>query len=78
MTFLIRPGALPYRARLQAHAFATWRDAELLVQLRWDDFVAADRASRRGAFAAYVTALDAEARAAGELADVHSDLAEAA
>jgi hypothetical protein len=57
---------------------ATWRDAELLVQLRWDDFLAAERASRRGAFAAYVAALDAEAAAASELAHAHSDLAEAA
>jgi len=78
MTFRIGTGTPLREARLQARALATWRDAELLVQLRWDDFVAADRASRRGAFAAYVTALDAEARAAGELADVHSDLAEAA
>jgi hypothetical protein len=61
-----------------ARALATWRDAELLVQLRWDDFLAADRTSRRGAFAAYVAALDAEAAAASELAHAHSDLAEAA
>ena len=73
MTFLIRPGA-----RLQARAFATWRDAELLVQLRWDDFLAADRASRGGAFAAYVAALEAESAAAAELAGEHADLAEAA
>ena len=57
-----------YEAQLQARALDTWRDAELLVQLRWDDFLVADRASRRGAFAAYVAALDAEAAAAGELA----------
>ena len=38
----------------------------------------ADRASRPGAFVAYVAALDAEAAAAGELAHAHSDLAEAA
>jgi hypothetical protein len=69
MTFLIRPGA---------RALATWRDAELLVQLRWDDFLEADRVARRGAFAAYVAALDAEAAAAGELAHARSDLAEAA
>ena len=77
MTFLIHTGA-PYQAQLQARALATWRDAELLVQLRWDTFRVADRASRRGAFAAYVAALDAEAAAAGELAHAHSDLAEAA
>jgi hypothetical protein len=78
MTFLIRPGAPLYQAQLQARALATWRDAELLVQVRWDDFLAADRASRRGAFAAYGAALYGEATAAGELADAHSDLAEAA
>jgi hypothetical protein len=78
MTFLIRPGAALYQAQLQTRARDTWRDAELLVQLRWDTFLEADRASRPGAFAAYVAALDAEAAAAGELAHAHSDLAEAA
>ena len=78
MTFLIHTGARLHEAQLQARALATWRDAELLVQLRWDDFLAADLASRRGAFAAYVAALDAEAAATGELAHAHSDLAEAA
>jgi hypothetical protein len=78
MTFLIRPRAAQYQAQLQARALDTWRDAELLVQLRWDDFLVADRASRPGAFEAYVAALDAEGAAAGEFADAHSDLAEAA
>jgi hypothetical protein len=78
MTFLIRPGAPLHQGQLQARALATWHDAERLVQLRWDTFLAADRASRRGAFAAYVAALDAEAAAAGELAHARSDLAEAA
>ena len=78
MTFLIRPGAPLYQAQLQALALDMWRDAELLVQSRWDDFLVADGASRPGAFAAYVAALDAEAAAAGELAHAHSDLAEAA
>jgi hypothetical protein len=45
---------------------------------RWDAFLVADGASRRDAFAAYVAALDAEAAAAGDLADASSDLAEAA
>jgi len=78
MTFLVRPGAPLYQAQLQARALDMWRDAELLVQSRWDTFLVADRASRPGAFAAYVAALDAEAAAAGELAQAHSDLAEAA
>jgi hypothetical protein len=78
MTFLIRPGVPLHQAQLQVRALNAWRDVELLVHLRWDSFLVADRASRRGAFAAYVAALDAEAAAAGELADAHSDFAEAA
>jgi hypothetical protein len=78
MTFLIRPGAALYQAQLQARALDTWRDAELLVQLRWNTLLEAERASRPGAFAAYLAALDAEAAAAGDLAQAHSDLAEAA
>lgn len=76
MTFLIRPGAPLYQAQLQARALDRWRDAELLVQLQWGAFLEADRASRPGAFAGYLAALDAEAAAADELA--HSHLAEAA
>ena len=67
-----------HQPQRQAQALDTWRDAELRVQLRWDTFLEADRASRRGVFAAYVAALDAEAAAAGELARTHSDVAEAA
>jgi hypothetical protein len=67
-----------HQPQRRANALDTWRDAELLVQLRWDDFLEADRASRRVVFAAYVAALDAEAAAAGELAYAHSDVAEAA
>jgi hypothetical protein len=78
MTFLIRPGAPLYQVPPRARALDAWRDAELLVHLLWNTFLAADRASRPGAFAAYVAALDAEAAAAGELADARSDLAEAA
>jgi hypothetical protein len=78
MTFLIRPGTPRYQAQVQARALDTWRDAEELVQLRWDTLLEAEGASRPGAFAAYVAALDAEAAAAGDLAYVHSDLAEAA
>jgi hypothetical protein len=78
MTFLVHPGAPVRRAQLQARALDAWRDAELVVMLQWDKFLVADRASRREAFAAYMAALDAEAAAAGELDDAHSDLAEAA
>jgi hypothetical protein len=55
-----------------------WRDAEQLVRWRWSEFLAADRSSRRGAFAAYVAALRAEAAAADQLADAQSSVAEAA
>ena len=78
MTFLIQPGARLNRAQLQALALDSWRDAEQLVRLRWDTFLVADRASRPGAFAAYLAALDAEAMAADELAYAHADLANAA
>jgi hypothetical protein len=78
MTFLISPDAPLYRAQLQGRALDTWRTAERVVSSRWDLFLVADRSSRRAAFAAYVAALDAEAAAAGELARVHSDLADAA
>jgi hypothetical protein len=76
MTFLIRPGTPRYQAQVRARALDMWRDAELLVQSRWDDFLVADDASRSDAFAAYMAALDAEAAAADELG--HSHLAEAA
>jgi|tagenome__1003787_1003787.scaffolds.fasta_scaffold17648304_1 hypothetical protein len=44
-----------------------WRSAEALVRARWDEYRAARREDRRGAFAAYTAALDAEAAAAREL-----------
>ena len=78
MTFLFNVSGAPLQARPQPSALDTWRDAELLVQQRWDTFLEADRASRAGAFAAYVAALDAEAAAARELAQAHTYLAEAA
>jgi hypothetical protein len=71
---LAEPVALLFAARETTDAFAGLPE----LQLRWDDFLASDGASRRGAFAAYVAALDGEAAAAGDLAHAHSDLAEAA
>ena len=66
-------------AELQALAFDAWREAEAQLQARWDAFLAADRPSRRrAAFAAYLTALDAEAAAADVLAQTHLDVAAAA
>ena len=78
MTFLNIPGAWLRQEQLQDPALDAWRDAELLVRHRWDAFLVADHASRSGAFAAYVAAVDAEAAAADELARTHADLAEAA
>jgi hypothetical protein len=78
MSFLFNTGVPLREAPLQARALDTWRDAELLVELRWHTFLESDRASRPGAFAAFVAALDAEATAAGDLAEAHSDIAEAA
>jgi hypothetical protein len=66
------------KAQLQARALDTWRGAELLVQMRWEAFLAADRAWRPRAYAAYLAALDAEAAAGGEVGHAHPDLAEAA
>ena len=67
-----------HHSQHRAHALYAWRDAELLVHLRWGDFRLADSSSRRGAFAAYVAALDAEAAAASDLAHACSPIAEAA
>ena len=78
MNFLVRRGTPLYQAQLQARAHNAWRDAELVVRVRWDAFLVACDASRRDAFAAYLSALDAEAAAAGDLADATSDIAEAA
>jgi hypothetical protein len=67
------------RAQLQALALDVWREAESQVQTRWNAFLAADRPShRRATFAAYLTALDAEAAAAEALAHTHLDLPVAA
>jgi hypothetical protein len=67
------------RAQLRALALDAWREAEFEVQARWTAFLASDRPShRRATFAAYLTALDAEAAAAKALAHTHPDLAAAA
>ena len=49
------------------HALESWRSAAALVRVRWQQFLAADRSTRPGAFAAYVAALDVEAAAADQL-----------
>ena len=78
MNFLVHRGTPVYQAQLQVRALNAWRDAELVVRARWDAFLVADGALRRDAFAAYVAALDAEAAAAGDLAEASCDLAAAA
>jgi hypothetical protein len=52
----------------QPSALEDWRDAAALVRDRWAQVLAADRGSRRNAYAAYHTALDLEAAAAAVLA----------
>jgi hypothetical protein len=47
-----------------------WRIAANLVWTRWEAFLNAPRDIRARAFAAYLTALDAEAAAAAEIADL--------
>jgi hypothetical protein len=71
MTFLIRAGAPYYREQLRARAMEGWWAAERLVTERWRAYLAADRSTRRGAFAAYAFALEAEAAAAGVLAETY-------
>ena len=68
MSFAIRPLALFSEDSAYADALEVWRDAEVDVRARWDQFLAADGEARRFAFAAYVAALDREAAAADELA----------
>ncbi len=45
-----------------------WRSAAQLVWTRWEDFLQAPPETRARAFAAYLSALDAEAAAAAEMA----------
>jgi len=47
-----------------------WRIAANLVWTRWEAFLGAPRDIRARAFAAYLAALDAEAAAAAEIADL--------
>ncbi len=47
-----------------------WRNAAKLVWTRWEAFLDAPRDTRARAFAAYLAALDAEAAAAAEIADL--------
>lgn len=70
MTYLIRPGSPFFARQVHARAENTWRSAADLVWARWELVREATPQTRAGAFAAYLAALDAEAAAAGALADV--------
>jgi hypothetical protein len=58
----------PASTRISREALEVWRSAAHLVWVRWQGFLAADSASRRPAFAAYLAAVDAEEAAARDLA----------
>jgi hypothetical protein len=70
MTFLVRHGAPLYAAQLHPRALEGWRAAARLVSVRRNGVLIADRGCRDDAFATYLLALDAEAAAAAELADL--------
>jgi hypothetical protein len=57
-----------FPARSRARALESWREAAMLVGTRWRAFVEAESASRAGAFASYLAALDVEEAAAADLA----------
>ena len=68
MTVLIRPEEEQKRVQVYSQALERWWSAERLVSERWRWFLAAERESRPGAFAAYAIALRAEETAAHQLA----------
>ena len=69
MSLSIRSRALFSDDSAYAGALEAWRNAEDRVRAGWHQYLTADRPSRRrAAFAAYLTALDAEAAAAHDLA----------
>jgi len=72
MTFLIRPGVPFYGKQLRARTMDAWRTAADLVWTRWEFWIDATPETRAGRFAAYVSALDAEAAAAAAVADLQS------
>jgi hypothetical protein len=70
MTFLIHPAVPFYGSQLRARTRDTWRIAADLVWTRWEFWIDAMPETRGRAFAAYTSALDAEAAAAAALADL--------
>jgi hypothetical protein len=75
MSFLTQATAPDPTVWLRIQALETWRRAARLVSTRWDLVLVATPEARQGAYAAYGAALDAEAAAAAELANL--DLGEA-
>jgi hypothetical protein len=68
--FPIRRGA-PYDGiPLQPRPQDAWRAAARLVWTRWEAFLESPREGRSRAFASYLAALDAEAAAAADIADL--------
>lgn len=63
-TFLTRAGTPSYRTPLEARALGAWRGAEELVRERWKEYLGARGDTRKAAFGAYATALEAEAAGA--------------
>ena len=62
-------------ARRLARARAAWRETARTVALRWDVFLDAETEARAFAFSSYLAALDAEEKAAAEIADLLSPAA---
>jgi hypothetical protein len=52
----------------RARRVEVWRATAGVVWMRWEAFLEAPRETRAGAFAAYMSALDAEAAAAADIA----------
>jgi hypothetical protein len=58
----------PSVVQRRARRVEAWRTAARVVWMRWEDFLQAPRETRARAFAAYLSALDAEAAAAADIA----------
>ena len=71
MNFLVRAGVPFHGRQLRGRAMASWRAAADLVWARWEVLTEASPECRAAAFRRYLDALDAEARAAAALADIH-------
>jgi hypothetical protein len=54
--------------RRLTRARAAWRETARIVALRWEVFLAAESEARAFAYSSYVAALDAEERAAAQIA----------